>query len=187
MIAFISVFDKTGVGEFASRLAEMGFDIYSTGGTQRALAEVGLTVQGVSALTGSPEILDGRVKTLHPKVHGGILARRDRPEHMEELARSEIPLIDLVCVNLYPFVETVGRLGAMPPLSSGGGAIPPALDEALENIDIGGPANSCTASQAASASMTLMYESSSPCSFSASMMPVLSPVEGPRAPGESSR
>ena len=140
MIAFISVFDKTGVGEFASRLAEMGFDIYSTGGTQRALAEAGLTVQGVSALTGSPEILDGRVKTLHPKVHGGILARRDRPEHMEELARREIPPIDLVCVNLYPFVETVGRLGAMPPLSSGGGAIPPALDEALENIDIGGPA-----------------------------------------------
>ena len=127
MIAFISVFDKTGVGEFASSLAELGFDIYSTGGTQRALAEAGLTVQGVSALTGSPEILDGRVKTLHPKVHGGILARRDRPEHMEELARSEIPPIDLVCVNLYPFVETVARRDV-------------GLDEALENIDIGGPA-----------------------------------------------
>src|SRR3972149_3962486 len=139
MIALISVYDKAGVKEFALNLAELGFDIYSTGGTQRHLGEAGLPVHSVSALTGFPEILDGRVKTLHPMVHGGILARRDRPEHMEELVRSEIPPIDLVCVTLYPFVETVGRLGAMPPLSSGGGGIPPALDEALENIDIGGP------------------------------------------------
>jgi phosphoribosylaminoimidazolecarboxamide formyltransferase/IMP cyclohydrolase len=139
VIAFISVSDKTGVQDFARSLAELGFDIYSTGGTERALAEAKVPVQGISSLTGFPEILDGRVKTLHPKVHGGILARRDAPAHMEELARSDIPPVDLVCVNLYPFVETVGRLGAMPPLSSGGGAIPPALDEALENIDIGGP------------------------------------------------
>ncbi|MDO8614065.1 MAG: bifunctional phosphoribosylaminoimidazolecarboxamide formyltransferase/IMP cyclohydrolase, partial [Dehalococcoidia bacterium] len=141
MIALISVYDKTGVRELALSLAELGFDIYSTGGTQRHLGEAGLPVHSVSALTGFPEILDGRVKTLHPMVHGGILARRDRPGHMEELARSEIPPIDLVCVNLYPFVETVGRLGrSVGPLSSGGGDIPPGLDEALENIDIGGPA-----------------------------------------------
>jgi phosphoribosylaminoimidazolecarboxamide formyltransferase/IMP cyclohydrolase len=141
MIALISVYDKSGVRELALNLAELGFDIYSTGGTQRHLAEAGLPVHSVSTLTGFPEILDGRVKTLHPMVHGGILARRDRPGHMEELARSEIPPIDLVCVNLYPFVETVGRLGrSVGPLSSGGGDIPPGLDEALENIDIGGPA-----------------------------------------------
>ena len=126
MIAIISVYDKTGVQEFALRLAEMGFDIYSTGGTQKALAEVGLPVHSISTLTGYPEILDGRVKTLHPMVHAGILARRDKPEHVEELERSEIPAIDLVCVNLYPFRQTVARLGV-------------SLEEALENIDIGGP------------------------------------------------
>jgi phosphoribosylaminoimidazolecarboxamide formyltransferase/IMP cyclohydrolase len=126
MIALISVYDKAGVRELALSLAELGFDIYSTGGTQRHLGEEGLPVHSISALTGFPEILDGRVKTLHPMVHGGILARRDRPEHMEELARSEIPPIDLVCVNLYPFVETVSK----PDVT---------LEEALENIDIGGP------------------------------------------------
>ncbi|MFQ6020342.1 MAG: bifunctional phosphoribosylaminoimidazolecarboxamide formyltransferase/IMP cyclohydrolase, partial [Dehalococcoidia bacterium] len=126
MIALISVSDKAGVVEFALGLAELGFDIYSTGGTQRHLAEAGLSVHSVSSLTGFPEILDGRVKTLHPTVHGGILARRDLPAHMEELARSNIPPIDLVCVNLYPFAETVAR----PDVS---------LDDALENIDIGGP------------------------------------------------
>ncbi len=107
MIALISVHEKAGVQELARDLAELGFDIYSTGGTERHLAEAGLPVQSVSMLTGFPEILGGRVKTLHPTVHGGILARRDRPEQMEELARSDIPPIDLVCVNLYPFVETV--------------------------------------------------------------------------------
>jgi len=127
MIALISVYDKAGVRELAMSLAELGFDIYSTGGTQRHLGEAGLPVHSVSTLTGFPEILDGRVKTLHPMVHGGILARRDRPGHMEELARSEIPQIDLVCVNLYPFVETVSR----PEVT---------LDDALESIDIGGPA-----------------------------------------------
>jgi phosphoribosylaminoimidazolecarboxamide formyltransferase/IMP cyclohydrolase len=125
VIALISVSDKAGVQELARGLAELRFDIYSTGGTERSLAEAGIPVQSVSTLTGFPEILDGRVKTLHPKVHGGILARRDAPEHMEELARSDIPPIGLVCVNLYPFVETVAS-GA-------------ALDEALEQIDIGGP------------------------------------------------
>ncbi|MEX0801052.1 MAG: bifunctional phosphoribosylaminoimidazolecarboxamide formyltransferase/IMP cyclohydrolase [Dehalococcoidia bacterium] len=137
MIAIISVFDKTGVKEFALNLAELGFDIYSTGGTQRHLAEAGLPVHSVAALTGFPEMLEGRVKTLHPMVHAGILARRDHPEDMEELARSEVQPVDLVCVNLYPFVETVARLGPMPSLAGG---LPPALEEALENIDIGGPA-----------------------------------------------
>jgi phosphoribosylaminoimidazolecarboxamide formyltransferase/IMP cyclohydrolase len=126
MLALISVHDKAGVREFARSLAELGFEIYSTGGTQKHLSDGGLAVQSVSTLTGFPEILDGRVKTLHPMVHGGILARRDRPEQMEELARSEIPPIDVVCVNLYPFRETVAK----PDVS---------LDEALENIDIGGP------------------------------------------------
>ncbi|KKK84657.1 hypothetical protein LCGC14_2781140, partial [marine sediment metagenome] len=126
MIALISVHDKAGVHEFARSLAELGFDIYSTGGTQQQLSDGGLAVQSVSTLTGFPEILGGRVKTLPPMVHGGILARRDRPEQMEELARSEIPPIDIVCVNLYPFVETVAK----PDVS---------LDDALENIDIGGP------------------------------------------------
>jgi len=139
MIALISVYDKTGLKEFALALAGLGFDIYSTGGSQKHLAEAGLPVDSISSLTGFPEILDGRVKTLHPMVHAGILARRDRPEHMEELERSGIPAIDLVCVNLYPFVETVARLGPMPPASAGGGGILPALAEALENIDIGGP------------------------------------------------
>jgi len=127
MIALISVSDKAGVKEFALALAELEFDIYSTGGTQQHLAETGLPVQSISALTGFPEILDGRVKTLHPLVHGGILARRDLPAHMDELAESHIPPIDLVCVNLYPFVETVSR-----------GQV--SLEDALENIDIGGPA-----------------------------------------------
>lgn len=126
MIAILSVYDKTGVVELARGLAELGFDIHSTGGTKGRLSEAGVPVRGVSELTGTPEILEGRVKTLHPNVHGGILARRDRPEHMEELIRHEIPLIDLVCVNLYPFVETVSR----PDVT---------LEDALENIDIGGP------------------------------------------------
>jgi phosphoribosylaminoimidazolecarboxamide formyltransferase/IMP cyclohydrolase len=125
MIALISVSDKRGVKELALGLAELGFDIYSTGGTQRYLLETGLPVYSISSLTGFPEILDGRVKTLHPFVHAGILARRERPEHMEELQRSQIPTIDLVCVNLYPFAETVAR--------------PHRLEEALEQIDIGGP------------------------------------------------
>ena len=106
MLALISVHDKTGVREFARSLAELGFEIYSTGGTQKHLSDGGLAVQSVSTLTSFPEILDGRVKTLHPMVHGGILARRDRPEQMEELARSDIPPIDLVCVNLYPLWRT---------------------------------------------------------------------------------
>jgi phosphoribosylaminoimidazolecarboxamide formyltransferase/IMP cyclohydrolase len=124
--AIISVSDKTGVVEFARGLAELGSEVYSTGGTHKALTEAGVAVTSVSKLTGFPEILDGRVKTLHPAVHGGILARRDQPSHLEELAKSGIEAIDLVAVNLYPFVQTVTRPGV-------------SLDDALENIDIGGP------------------------------------------------
>jgi phosphoribosylaminoimidazolecarboxamide formyltransferase/IMP cyclohydrolase len=126
-IALIAPYDKTGLRELAFGLAELGFDIYSTSGTQKYLGDAGLPVHSVATLTGFPEILDGRVKTLHPMVHGGILARRDKPEHMAELQRSEIPAIDVVVNNLYPFRETI--------------ALPDAtLEDALENIDIGGPA-----------------------------------------------
>ena len=126
MKAIISVSDKTGVLDFARGLAELGFEVYSTGGTHHALTEADVAVASVSKLTGFPEILDGRVKTLHPAVHGGILARRDQPSHLEELAKSGIAAIDLVAVNLYPFVQTVTKPGV-------------SLDDALENIDIGGP------------------------------------------------
>ncbi len=124
--AVISVSDKTGLGPFARALAEQGIEIYSTGGTKRAIAGAGVPVKSISDLTGFPEILDGRVKTLHPAVHGGILARRDVPDHLGQLESHGIGLIDVVVVNLYPFVETVSRAGVD-------------LTEALENIDIGGP------------------------------------------------
>jgi phosphoribosylaminoimidazolecarboxamide formyltransferase/IMP cyclohydrolase len=114
------------VVEFARGLVELGIETYSTGGTHSALASAGIPVRSLSDLTGFPEILDGRVKTLHPGVHGGILARRDRPEHLEELARHGLQTIDLVVSNLYPFVETVSKAEV-------------SLEEALENIDIGGP------------------------------------------------
>lgn len=126
MRAIISVFNKAGVTDFAHGLNQLGFEIFSTGGTKKALAEAKVPVKSVSEITGFPEILDGRVKTLHPAVHGGILAKRNLPEHMAQLAENKIKTIDLVAVNLYPFVETVSREGV-------------SLDEALENIDIGGP------------------------------------------------
>ena len=126
MRAIISVSDKTGIADFARKLNQLGFEIFSTGGTKKAMTEAEVPVQSLSGLTGFPEILDGRVKTLHPIVHGGILARRNLPSHMEQLSENNIGTIDLVTVNLYPFVQTVSREGV-------------ALDEALENIDIGGP------------------------------------------------
>ena len=126
MRAVISVSDKTGVAEFARDLSQLGAELFSTGGTKKALAEAQVPVKSISEITGFPEILDGRVKTLHPAVHGGILAKRSLPSHMEELARNNIGLIDLVAINLYPFVQTVAKEGVT-------------LDEALENIDIGGP------------------------------------------------
>lgn len=127
MKALVSVYDKSGIGEFASTLQTTGIDIYSTGGTYELLAkELATEVGKVSDLVGFPEILDGRVKTLHPKVHGGLLALRDNPEHMADLKKEGISAIDLVVVNLYPFVETISRKGVT-------------LEDALENIDIGGP------------------------------------------------
>jgi phosphoribosylaminoimidazolecarboxamide formyltransferase/IMP cyclohydrolase len=126
MRAIVSVSDKTGVADFARGLSQLGFEVFSTGGTKRALAAAKVPVKSVSEITGFPEILDGRVKTLHPMVHGGILANRKIPAHMEELAKHKIEEINLVAVNLYPFVQTVAREGV-------------SLDEALENIDIGGP------------------------------------------------
>jgi len=126
MRAIISVSDKTGVTDFAKNLSQLGFEVFSTGGTKKALAAAKVPVKSVSEITGFPEILDGRVKTLHPMVHGGILANRKIAAHMEELARHNIGEINLVAVNLYPFVQTVSKKGVT-------------LDEALENIDIGGP------------------------------------------------
>ncbi|MBI4303138.1 MAG: bifunctional phosphoribosylaminoimidazolecarboxamide formyltransferase/IMP cyclohydrolase [Chloroflexi bacterium] len=126
MRAIISVYDKAGLSDFAKGLGRLGFEIFSTGGTQKALEEARIPVKSVSGLTGFPEILDGRVKTLHPVIYGGILARRDLPQHMEQLKKNKIETVDLVAVNLYPFVQTVAKEGVT-------------LDEALENIDIGGP------------------------------------------------
>src|SRR6188508_1585200 len=103
--ALISVSDKTGLIDFARGLARRGFDLVSTGGTARALTQAGLAVVGISEVTGFPEMMDGRVKTLHPRVHGGILARRGRPEDLASAAEHQITLIDLVVVNLYPFVK----------------------------------------------------------------------------------
>ncbi|NJD25897.1 MAG: bifunctional phosphoribosylaminoimidazolecarboxamide formyltransferase/IMP cyclohydrolase [Betaproteobacteria bacterium] len=125
--ALISVSDKTGVLEFAQGLAAQGVKLLSTGGTARMLRDAGLTVTEIGDYTGFPEMLDGRVKTLHPKVHGGILARRDLAEHMATIAEHGIPTIDLVCVNLYPFAATIAKAGVT-------------LEDAIENIDIGGPA-----------------------------------------------
>jgi len=124
--ALISVSDKTGVAELAGALISRGWEIVSTGGTARALRESGIATRDVADITGFPEMLDGRVKTLHPGVHGGLLARRDVPEHMEALAAHDIEPIDLVAVNLYPFRETAARAGVRP-------------EEVIENIDIGGP------------------------------------------------
>jgi phosphoribosylaminoimidazolecarboxamide formyltransferase/IMP cyclohydrolase len=124
--ALLSVSDKTGLVDFARQLVGLGWELISTGGTARALREAGLGVADVSDVTRFPEMLDGRVKTLHPAVHGGLLARRDLPEHMAAIGEHDIAPIDLVVVNLYPFRETVARPGVSP-------------EEAIEQIDIGGP------------------------------------------------
>lgn len=125
--AIFSVTDKSGVVEFAKSLSRFGIQILSTGGTARALREGGLTVTDISEYTGFPEMMDGRVKTLHPKVHGGLLGLRDNPEHVRMMKEHGIQNIDLVVVNLYQFEKTVAREGVT-------------LEEAIENIDIGGPA-----------------------------------------------
>ena len=126
MRALISVSDKTGVVVFAQELEQLGIEIVSTGGTHQRLADNGIKVKGISEVTGFPECLDGRVKTLHPAVHGGILAMRDKPEHMKQLEELKIETIDIVAINLYPFKETIMKPGVE-------------LEDAIENIDIGGP------------------------------------------------
>ncbi|MFP3867046.1 MAG: hypothetical protein ACLFUU_02660 [Desulfobacteraceae bacterium] len=125
--ALMSVTDKSGLVEFARSLSQFEVEILSTGGTARMLREGGITVKEVADFTGFPEMLDGRVKTLHPKIHGGILGRRDRPEHVAQMQTHQILPIDLVVVNLYQFDKTVAQPGCT-------------LEEAIENIDIGGPA-----------------------------------------------
>ena len=125
--ALLGVSDKTGIADFAKGLAAHGFEIVSTGNTYKTLMDAGVAAIQVADVTGFPECLDGRVKTLHPAIHAGILARRDIPAHMEFLKSHDIGTIDIVCVNLYPFKETILKPGV-------------GLDEAIENIDIGGPA-----------------------------------------------
>ena len=124
--ALISVHDKTGIVEFAGGLKDLGIEIISTGGTAKALKEAGIPIRSVSDYTGFPEVLEGRVKTLHPKVHGALLALRDSPNHMRDVKKHNIELIDMVVINLYPFEATVAREGVT-------------REEAIENIDIGGP------------------------------------------------
>ncbi|HTE21063.1 MAG TPA: bifunctional phosphoribosylaminoimidazolecarboxamide formyltransferase/IMP cyclohydrolase, partial [Armatimonadota bacterium] len=124
--ALLSVSDKTGLVELATGLRDLGVEILSTGGTANALTEAGIPVTPVEQATGFPEMMEGRVKTLHPAVHGGILADRSKPAHMEQLAGQGYEPIDLVAVNLYPFAATVARPDCT-------------LEDAIENIDIGGP------------------------------------------------
>lgn len=124
--ALLSVTDKTGIVEFAKELVNFEIEIVSTGGTAKVLRDAGIKVTDISEVTGFPEMMDGRVKTLHPKVHGGLLAIRDNPKHVEDMNRHGIIPISLVAVNLYAFEKTVQREGVT-------------LEEAIENIDIGGP------------------------------------------------
>lgn len=125
--AIISVSNKKDLLEFAKALNEMGIEILSTGGTAKTLRDACISVKDVSEYTGFPEMLDGRLKTLHPRIHGGLLSRRSNPRDMEELKKYEIDTIEMVVVNLYPFKETISKPGV-------------SFAEAIENIDIGGPA-----------------------------------------------
>ena len=124
--ALISVSDKDGILDFAKELSKTGVEILSTGGTAKLLRDGGVPVKDVSEFTGFPEMLDGRVKTLHPKVHGGLLGMRSNPDHVKQMKQHNIEPIDLVVVNLYPFEQTVAKPGCT-------------LEDAIENIDIGGP------------------------------------------------
>src|SRR5208337_3453850 len=124
--ALLSVWDKTGIVELAQALTEKKYNIMSSGGTGKTLAQAGINYTEVSSYTGFPEMLDGRVKTLHPKVHGGLLGKRNNPDHVKQMKQHGIEPIDLVVVNLYPFEQTVAKPGCT-------------FEEAIENIDIGGP------------------------------------------------
>src|SRR6266550_995485 len=125
--ALISVSDKTGIVDFARELKQFGVEIISTGGTAKTLRDAGLSVRDVSDVTRFPEMMDGRIKTLHPRIHGGLLAVRDNPEHLAAMKAHDIEPIDMVVVNLYPFEQTILRKGVT-------------LKEGIEQIDIGGPA-----------------------------------------------
>ncbi len=148
--ALLSVSDKTGIVDFARGLADLGVELISTGGTASTLAEAGIEVRSISDLTGFPEIMDGRVKTLHPKLYAGLLARRDEPEHMVAASEQEIEFVDLVCVNLYPFEAVAARRGV-------------SEAEIIENIDIGGP----TMLRAAAKNLAFSAVVSSPESYDA--------------------
>ena len=125
-LALLSVYNKDGIVEFARFLSEHGFELVSSGGTSKALKDAGINCMDVSDLTGFPEMMDGRVKTLHPKIHGGILAKRSDKKHLEEMQKNGIRSIDLVAVNLYPFESATSNPNC-------------SLEDAIENIDIGGP------------------------------------------------
>ena len=124
--ALLSVSDKTGITDFAAKLVDLGFELISTGGTKKAIADAGIAVKDISDITGFPEIMDGRVKTLHPMVHGGLLSVRGNDVHTKAMTDNGIEYIDMVVVNLYPFKETVSKPGVK-------------YNDAIENIDIGGP------------------------------------------------
>ena len=132
--ALVSVSDKTNLVEFVSGLVDLGYEIISTGGTKKTLEAAGIKTIGISDVTGFPEIMDGRVKTLHPKVHGALLCVRDNPDHVRQIKELGIEYIDLVCVNLYPFKQTVQKPGV-------------SHEEIIENIDIGGPSMLLSASK----------------------------------------
>ena len=125
--ALLSVSNKDGIVEFAKQLSELGIEIISTGGTANVIAKSGIEVTSVDALTGYPEMLDGRVKTLHPAIHGGLLGARDEPSHVVAMEEHAIKPIDLICIDLYPFEETISKNGISD-------------SEVIEQIDIGGPA-----------------------------------------------
>ncbi|MBN98053.1 MAG: IMP cyclohydrolase [Gemmatimonadetes bacterium] len=146
--ALVSVYDKSGIEDLVQALHAMDIEIISTGGTARAIRTAGVPCKDLSDITGFPEMLDGRVKTLHPRVHGALLARREDPEHMNTLDEHQIQPIDIVCVNLYPFEQTVAAPGCT-------------FAEAIENIDIGGP----TMLRSAAKNHASIYVLSSPAQY----------------------
>ena len=146
--ALLSTYDRSGLVEFAHALVDLDIELISTGGTGQTLKDAGLPVCEVATITGFPEIMDGRVKTLHPHIHGGLLARRDSPEHMATLKNHGIEPIDIVCVNLYPFEETISQPGCT-------------LADAIEQIDIGGP----TMLRAAAKNNASIYVLSTPTQY----------------------
>ena len=157
--ALISVFDKTNILELSKFLINQNIEIYSSGGTYKFLKDNNIKVREISKYTNSPEILDGRVKTLHPKIHGGILAKRNVPKHLKELKKNKITLIDLVIVNLYPFKKTVSNKSS--------------FKECIENIDIGGP----TLIRAAAKNFEFVTTITDPNDYKKIIVSILDPIE----------